>query len=48
MSKNNKELKDNELEAVNGGMKVVAEEEKVEEQSWWITLVNFFFKTKTN
>ncbi len=46
MNKDNRELNDNELETVNGGMKVVVEEPETEEESWWQTIVNFFFKTK--
>lgn len=44
-NKNNKEAKqlsDEELKTVNGGMKVVVAEE--EESSWFQTLLNFFFK----
>ena len=39
-----KQLSDEEIETVNGGMKVFVEEE--EEQSWFKTLIDFFFKTK--
>lgn len=42
MNKDNKVLNDNELAAVNGGMKVAVEEK--EELSWWETIVNCFFK----
>ena len=40
------EIKDTELEKVTGGMKIVVEEEKKEELSWWETLMNFFNKIK--
>ena len=39
------EINDTELETVTGGMKIVVEEK--EEQSWWETVMNFFFKIKS-
>ena len=39
-----KQLSDEEIETVNGGMKIVVEEE--EEQSWFKTLMDFIFKIK--
>lgn len=45
--KNNTEAKplsDEEIKTVNGGMKVVVEEE--EETSWFQTILDFFFKIK--
>ena len=35
-------LNDKELQQVNGGMKVVVDDE----QSWWRSILNFFFKIK--
>ena len=39
-----KQLSDEEIETVNGGMKVVVEEE--EETNWFRTILDFFFKIK--
>ena len=41
---NNNFLNDEFLEDVTVGMKIVVEEE---EQSWWKTLADFFFKTNS-
>ena len=34
------------METVNGGMKVVVEEEEEDEPSWFRTILDFFFKIK--
>lgn len=41
---NKKELKDQELKDVNGGMKVVVIDEDPEELSWWEKFLKLFFK----
>lgn len=43
MNKDTKVLNDNELKDVNGGMKIVIDEEKEEEYSWWKTIADFIF-----
>ncbi len=42
MDKDYKAVNDEELEEINGGMKVVVEETE-EEAGWWETIVNAFF-----
>ncbi len=46
MSDNNikKELKDEEMRSVIGGMKVVVKDDDPEELSWWEKLLKIFFK----
>lgn len=39
-------LSDEDMETVNGGMKVVVEEEEEDEPSWFRTILDFFFKIK--
>ena len=43
-SKNKKELKDEELRNVSGGMKIVVKDDDSEELSWWEKLLKIFFK----
>lgn len=45
-NKENKELNNEELENINGGMKIVTIDDESEELSWWEKLLKIFFKTK--
>ncbi|MCQ2474413.1 MAG: hypothetical protein MJ173_00740 [Clostridia bacterium] len=42
-----KQLTDEEIETVTGGMKVDVEAAAEEELSWWKTIINFIFKIKS-
>ena len=48
MSDNRKEteLKDEELENINGGMKIVYIDDDPEELSWWEKFLKILFKTR--
>ena len=48
MSDNMKEteLKDEELENINGGMKIVYNDDNPEELSWWEKFLKILFKTR--
>ena len=43
-NQNGKALKDEELETVNGGMKIVVQDDDPEELSWWEKALKIFFK----
>ena len=45
-NRKSKEMTDEELGDVNGGMKVVVIDDDPEEMSWWEKFLKLFFKTK--
>lgn len=44
--KNKKELKDEELRNVSGGMKIVVKDDDPEELSWWEKFLKMMFKIR--
>ena len=45
-NKNSEELKDEALENVSAGMKIVVKDDDPEELSWWEKFLKLLFKTK--
>lgn len=44
MAKSKEELKDEKLDDINGGMKVVVIDDDPEELTWWEKFLKLFFK----